>query len=357
MLKLDLIKFQQTFKMYTFRRFSKKQILFWTFKDIIFFIIVSTIPVVIYFFFEFNWMVLPTLPLVLLGTAVAFNIGFKNNNAYDRNWEARKIWGGIVNSSRTFTIMTADFVSNLFSDKPIDDAELKMIKKRLVYRHIAWITALRYQLRAPKEWEHFNHKDVEKNRTQNGHIIDEHDVTLANALKPYLDAQELDEIIAKVNPATNIIRNQSSDIAQLRERHLIDDFRHMEFKNILEELYTLQGKSERIKNYPLPRQYTSISYYFVMLFILIIPFAMIGAFIGEDASIWQVLLAIPASVVVSWVFFTMEKIGDYSENPFEGIGNDVPITSLARTIEIDLKDMLDEDNLPSPILGKDGVVI
>lgn len=343
--------------MYTFRRFSKKQILFWTIKDIAFFVIVSTIPVIIYFFFEFDWMILPTLPLVLLGTAVAFNIGFKNNNAYDRNWEARKIWGGIVNSSRTFTMMTTDFVSNLFTDQPIEDEALKTIKKRLIYRHIAWLTALRYQLRVPKEWEHFNHIDVKKIKTRHGHVVDEHTVALKTALTPYLSDSELTEILGKVNPATNIIRNQSSDIAQLRADHLIDDFRHMEFKKILEEFYTLQGKSERIKNYPLPRQYTSISYYFVMLFILIIPFAMIGAFVGEDSSIWQVLLAIPASVVVSWVFFTMEKIGDYSENPFEGIGNDVPITSLARTIEIDMRDMINETNLPKPIKDNNGVVI
>ncbi|MFK8038700.1 MAG: bestrophin family protein [Crocinitomicaceae bacterium] len=343
--------------MYTFRRFNKKQIFLWTFRDIVFFTIVSAIPILIYFFFEFDWMVLPTLPLVLLGTAVAFNIGFKNNNAYDRNWEARKIWGGIVNSSRTFTIMTNDFIGNLFAEEKASGEELKVIKKRLIYRHIAWLTALRYQLRAPKEWEHFNHKDIKRIKARQGDHVTEHTIELKDALAPYLEAEELGKILKKVNPATNLIRNQSADIAQLREKKLTDDFRHVEFKNILEELYTLQGKSERIKNYPLPRQYTSISYYFVMLFILIIPFAMIGAFTGDDISTWQVLLAIPASVIVSWVFFTMEKIGDYSENPFEGIGNDVPITSLARTIEIDMRDMIDEENLPLPITGKNGVVI
>lgn len=340
--------------MYTFRRFSKKQIFIWTSKDLVFFFIISTIPVAIYYFFGFEWMVIPALPLALLGTAVAFNIGFKNSNAYDRGWEARKIWGGIVNYSRTFTIMTLDYIGNLHAEKTIEKEELASIRKRLVYRHIAWLTALRYQLRVPKEWEHFHHKDVNKYKEKIGNHVLEHTVNIEEVINEFLSEEEMKDVLSRVNPATNLIKNQSKDISELRRRGLLDDFRHMEFTRVLEEFYNLQGKSERIKNYPLPRQYTSISYYFVMLFTMIVPFSMIGAF---EVSDWRVWFVIPFSMMVSWVFFTMEKIGDYSENPFEGIGNDVPITSLSRTIEIDLKDMLDEKNLPDPLKANNGVVI
>jgi putative membrane protein len=340
--------------MYTFRRFTKKQIFLWTLKDIYYFFIISTIPVTIYFFKGWHFMVIPSLPIALLGTAVAFNIGFKNSNAYERGWEARKIWGGIVNYSRTFTIMVADNISDLFLEGEISEEELKSIKKRLVYRHIAWITALRYQLRAPKEWEHFYHKDVAKMKEKKLYSVDEHDFPIDTVINEFLSEEEMEDVLSRVNPATNILKNQSKDIAGLRRKGLTDDLRHVEFTRIIEELYNLQGKSERIKNYPLPRQYTSISYYFVMLFTLVVPFAMLDAF---EASDWKVFLVIPFSMMVSWVFFTMEKIGDYSENPFEGIGNDVPITSLARTIEIDLKDMLDETNLPEPTKANQGVII
>lgn len=326
----------------------------WTLKDIFFFIIVACIPTITYFFFEFDWLVLPNLPLVLLGTAVAFNVGFKNNNAYDRSWEARKIWGGIVNSSRTFSIMTLDFISNLFAEEKISEEELKAIKKKLIYRHIAWLTALRYQLRQAKPWEHFNHKLVKRIKLRFGNHVPEHTADIKDVIKEFISEDEMKDVLNRANTASYLIRNQSKVIAELREKHLIDDFRHMEFKKILEELYTLQGKSERIKNYPLPRQYASISYYFVMLFISILPFAMLGAFTGDGQPIWHVWLTIPSSVVVSWVFFTMEKIGDYSENPFEGVANDVPISSLAKTIEIDLKDMLNED-LPDPLKTQEGI--
>jgi|TARA_B110000908_G_scaffold32472_1_gene38733 putative membrane protein len=333
---------------------------FWTIKDTIFFFIVSIIPVTLYFFTGWHWMVIPSLPIALLGTAVAFNIGFKNSNAYDRGWEARKIWGGIVNYSRTFTVMVSDYISDLHLDGDISEEELKKIKKRLVYRHIAWLTALRYQLRVPKEWEHFFHKDINKMKDKLYFSVDEHDIPIDSVIKEYLSDEEMKDVLSRVNPATNLIKNQSKDISELRKRGLLDDFRHMEFTRILEEFYNLQGKSERIKNFPLPRQYTSVSYYFVMLFVILLPFAMLDAFETDEISQvynWKVWFAVPFSMMVSWVFFTMEKIGDYSENPFEGIGNDVPITSLARTIEIDLKDMLDEQDLPDPIKSKDGVII
>ena len=87
-----------------------------------------------------NWQ-----PVSVLGIAVAFYLGFKNNSSYDRTWEARKIWGGIVNNSRTFGVALNTFINGPAAES---------IKKALIYRHIAWLTALRYQLRLSREWEH-----------------------------------------------------------------------------------------------------------------------------------------------------------------------------------------------------------
>jgi putative membrane protein len=347
--------------MYTFRRFSKKQMLQWTSKDLIFFAIVSAIPVGLFYFLDLRWLAIPTLPVSLIGTAVAFNVGFKNNNAYDRTWEARKIYGGIVNSSRTMGIMTLDFINNLFnSSTAATEKDLKNIKKRIIYRHIAWLTALRYQLRAHKPWEHHQHKDVAKFVKKNGKFIAEQVTPLKEAIEPFLSKAERIDILGRPNPATSLLKNQSRDIAELRAKGLMDDFRHMEFKNIIEEFYTLQGKNERIKNFPLPRQYASVSYHFVMLFITVLPLGILSFFVPTtpaDPLEWYVWLTIPLSMMVQWVFFTMEKIGDYSENPFEGIANDIPITALSRTIEIDLRDMLDEKELPKNITPWNDVIL
>ncbi len=92
---------------------------------------------------------LPWGPLGIIGIAVAFYLGFKNNSSYDRTWEARKIWDSIVNNSRTFGAAVVSFVDGENSDA---------IKKELIYRHIAWMTALRYQLRQSREWEHVENR-------------------------------------------------------------------------------------------------------------------------------------------------------------------------------------------------------
>ena len=104
------------------------------------------------YFLDLTWFKVPWTPLALIGTAVAFVIGFQNNAAYGRIWEARKIWGGIVNTSRTFGMLIQDMVSNEYAKEHLSDEELKKEVKALTYRHIAWMTALRHAMRAPKSW-------------------------------------------------------------------------------------------------------------------------------------------------------------------------------------------------------------
>ena len=100
------------------------------------------------FIYREGWIdiAIPWLPISVIGTAVAFYVGFKNNQAYDRMWEARKIWGGIVNDSRTWGMMVDGYVSKLFATDNLNSDELNVIKRRLIYRHIGWLYAHRSQL-------------------------------------------------------------------------------------------------------------------------------------------------------------------------------------------------------------------
>jgi putative membrane protein len=131
----------------------------------------------------------------------------------------------------------------------------------------------------------------------------------------------------------------------LREVGHLEHFRHLQMQEMITELYTLQGKAERIKNFPFPRQYATVNYFFTVLFVGLLPFGMLNVFAAQNVE-WLIWLSIPFSVIGSWVFWTMEMIGDYSENPFEGLYNDVPISSMAVGIEIDIRQMLDETDLP-----------
>ncbi|MGV3598162.1 MAG: bestrophin family protein [Bacteroidota bacterium] len=331
--------------MHAGRHYSIKEILFWTRRDIIVITILSTLPAVLYDVFNIQWLNIPWLPIALIGTAVAFIIGFKNNATYSRTWEARQIWGSIVNGSRTWGIMAKDFVSNNHAKTPVSVEELKQIQQWLIYRHIAWITALRFQLRQPRKWENLS---VNYNAEyRNLYSIPELENKLEDELAKLLPAEEIKLIISKQNPAAQLITLQSEVLGKLNTAGLLDDLRHVEMQNMLKDFFEQQGKCERIKNFPYPRQFATLNLYFVRLFIILVPFGMLKEFekIGEN-YIW---LTIPFSALVCWVFNTMEKIGEVTENPFEGTANDVPISAISRTIEIDLREMLGETDLPPKI--------
>ena len=324
--------------MFIGRNYSFIQTLHWTKKHILIFIVISSVPVCIYSFT--NWkIIVPWLPISLIGTAVAFYLGFKNNASYDRLWEARKIWGAIINSSRTWTMFVKGYVRDDFQIT----GEVALIQKRLVKRHLAWLHALRFQLRTKRMWEHPTKDEINKHIPR----AEENNSSLSAVLKNYLQQDELNYIVSKTNFAAHILNLQMQDLTSLRSKNYIEDFRHMEMGNVLKDLLDNQGKCERIKNFPFPRQYASMSIYFVWLFIILLPFGLLQEF-AKLGSMY-VWLTIPFSVLISWVFSTMELIGDYSENPFEGLNNDIPITTISRTIEIDILEMIDEGEIPSPI--------
>lgn len=155
--------------------------------------------------------------------------------------------------------------------------------------------------------------------------------------------------------ATQILRKQSERLQELRDQNVFEDFRHMEFHQLIVSFYEDQGKSERIKNFPFPRQYASTALWLTMVFAAFVPFGLLSVF--NSLNPWIHILNAAFSGLIIWVFFLMEKIGDYSENPFEGTYNDVPITSIARGIEIDLREMLNEENVPKPISEVNGFLM
>tara|TARA_R110001592_G_scaffold237306_4_gene496186 strand:+ start:30897 stop:31919 length:1023 start_codon:yes stop_codon:yes gene_type:complete len=330
--------------MYVGKRYPLKGVVNWSKKYIFYFLIIDTLPVLAAYYFNVSWLAIPWQPIALIGIGVSFYLGFKNNSSYDRLWEARKIWGGIVNTSRSFTVMSRDFVTDEFAQNPIGDIELKEHHKNIVHRHIAWLKALTYQLRVPKEWEHSSKEENEMRKSAGVF----HDNAHFENLKPYLSEEEFSYVMSKGNKASHILSLQSKAFKKLKLKGLVDDFRHMELEKMLVEFYALQGKSERIKNFPFPRQYATVNFLFVWIFILLLPFGMLNVF-AEFDNPYLGFMAIPFSMLVSWVFILMEMIGDYSENPFEGLYNDVPISSMARSIEIDIRQMLDEDNLPEEL--------
>jgi len=315
--------------------------------------------VALLYYFEILKIDLPWLPVSVIGTAVAFYVGFKNNQAYDRMWEARKIWGGIVNDSRAWGMMVDSHISNLSATNKKSDEELKAIKKRLIYRHIGWLYAHRSQLLVATPWEHISSNNpgssVFKNTQKKYGIGLLNDEITRTELDLFLPNEEKERLINNQNTATQIINEQSRDLAKLREEGMLDGFRFIQMEEVLRTFYALQGKNERIKKFPLPRQYAHMSRFFVGIFVMLLPFSMVPELM--KVADWGVWLAVPIAALIAWVYVMMEVIGDITQNPFQGLPNDIPMMSLCRAIEIDLREMLGETELPPAVQSKKGILM
>ncbi|MFV8749996.1 bestrophin family protein [Nannocystaceae bacterium ST9] len=328
--------------MHAGRHYSLREVALWTRRETLIFLVIATVPTLLYVLAGWTWLTVPWLPIALVGTAVAFITGFKNNASYSRMWEARQIWGATVNSSRTWGIEVLDYVK-----------AGPAVHARLIHRHLAWLTALRYQLREPRKWENLGQAhNVEYRRHYH---VAEQESALTDELAALISAEDLAHVLAKKNRATHLIALQSAELRRLHADGAIDDFRHIEMVKLLAEFYDQQGKSERIKNFPYPRQFATLNLFFVWLFVTLVPFGLLQEFaeLGDHFA-W---LTIPASVIVAWVFHTMDKIGESSENPFEGGPNDVPITALCRTIEIDLRELLGERDVPPALQAVNDILM
>jgi len=336
--------------MYTGSHYPWRQVLYWTRRDVGVLLLIAAIPTAAYALLDWKWLSIPWLPIALVGTAVAFLVGFKNNASYDRLWEARRVWGGIVNASRTWGLMARDYLS----DQQAHPSEpLAAAHRELFSRHFAWLTALRHQLREPRVWETIS-KPHNAEYRKRWYRVDEHETELGPVLATYLAPDEHEQVMRASNKPTQVLALQSRHLVRLLRAGLIDDFRHMELERVLAELLAQQGASERIKNFPYPRQYATLNLWFVNIFVVLVPLGMLQEFekLGRE-FVW---LSIPFSALACWIFKTMEKIGESSESPFEGSANDVPITAISRAIEIDLRQMLGDHDVPPAIVAEHDIL-
>ncbi|AII54516.1 MULTISPECIES: bestrophin family protein [Hymenobacter] len=297
----------------------------YSWKDVLIFLGYDTLLAVLHGPLQVRWLDIPWQLISILGVAVSFYVGFKNSSSYNRFSEARQLWGGIVNRSRSWAMLV---LGNTDPLGPALTPAQVAAQQRLIYRHLAWVNALRLHLRRqPERWE--------------------------AEVAPFLGPDESVYLRAVANRPAQLLLRQTHDLRQaaglyteLQQRTLTEDLR---------ELTNLQGGCERIKNTPFPRQYAFSSAAFVWLFIALLPLGLLAEF--EKLGHGQYWMTIPFSVLVSWVFVTMELVGHISEDPFENRMNDVPMTALCRTIEIDLRQMLGEQQVPAPVQPVEDVLL
>lgn len=335
--------------MYTARRIPLRIIFPFAWKPVLIFIVYSSAIYVLHTVVGWDHLLLPFLPITLIGTAVAFYIGFKNNSSYERLWEGRRIWGAIVNASRAWGVQVIDYVDSPKPYAGLPDHVAKA-QRELIYNHLAYINALRSQLRRKTVWEEHRPEIDILNR-----IGDFHTTHVETELKKFMSEEDARRLSKHANPATQLLKQQSAILRQLHVDGLIDNFKHIELMKLITEFYNQQGACERIKSFPFPRQWAFFSSVFIYIFIALLPFGLLNEFVKLDGC--YTWLVIPFTTLIAWVFNTMEVIGDSSENPFENGINDVPMTAICRTIEIDLREMLGETDLPPRIQAIDHILL
>jgi len=260
----------------------------------------------------------------LLGTVVGIFLVFRFNEAYQRWWEARTLWGALVNESRSFarqvtTLLTGDRAPNVGS--PTECAELQ---KELVHRHLAYCNALRLSLRQEDSWDE---------------------------LAPFLSASELSELRAYANKATRLNQAQGERLTQSLGTDISQQLLLIQLDSTLTRLLDVQGGCERIKNTVFPDEVRFISRALVWFSTIAIPIAFLRS--GTDAAAFELL----AVIAICLSFMIVEQLGSSLKNPFENQDNDIPMTALCRSIEIDLRQQLGETKIPPPIEPIDGVLM
>lgn len=313
-------------------RFS--EFLIWTRRQIYGLALWAAVPVVLFRFVGWTWLSVPMTVVALLGTAASFIVGFKNVQTYNRAMEGEVVWTSILSASRLWGLIARDF--------PQDVA----ISKTLIDRHLAWLTALRYELRQPRVWESMNRSfNAEYQRF---YRIPEREISIDALLPEYLPGDERVQVLASANRATKVLSLQGAAIAKLYASGQIGANFYMEMERALRDLIDLQAKAERLKNFPYPRQYATVNTLFVRFFCLFFPFGLLQEFNKLNDGVTgfmhgnMIWLVVPFSVMVSWMYTSLEQVGSSTENPFEGGANDVPISMLCRTIERELREMLGE---------------
>jgi len=248
---------------------------------------------------------LPEMPLTIpafIGTAISILLSFKLSQSYDRWWEARKVWGSIVNDSRSFVIQLQTLIA-AGNDDHI---------RKLAYRQIAWCYSLGQSLRRLDPIEN---------------------------LEQYLTPEDIAAIRKHNNQPLAMLQLHGMDIKDLKTKSQLDTFSQIQLDNTLVRLCDAQGKAERIKGTVFPVTYRLFLHSIIYLFVVTLSISL------QDVAGY---FEIPLLLLISAAFFLLEKSATHMQDPFENRPTDTAVTTIARTIETNIRQLLRESPVPQP---------
>ncbi|SEW16328.1 putative membrane protein [Chitinophaga sp. YR573] len=252
--------------------------------------------------FKLTNMEIPLAVPMIMGTVISLLLAFRSNQAYDRWWEARTIWGAIVNDSRSLSRQILSFID--------DREDTVLFREKLVRRQIAWCYALSQSLRG---------------------------LDAKEGLERLLSKREMAFISKYTSVPMALLELHARDLNYALKQEWLNEYQQVELDRTLSRLCDAMGKCERIKNTVFPATYSLYIHFSMNFFILLLPFALIQNF-G--------VLAIPMVVAISASFLLIEKMAIHLQDPFDNKPTDTPMTAISRNIERDLKQMLNDHQIP-----------
>ncbi len=275
---------------------------------------------VTYVYAGWTWIALPHIPLSIFGGAIGVIVGFRNNSSYQRWWEARTLWGAIVNYSRTLARQSLTLINAPAGSSETEQAGVRLVQREIVLHQIAYVHALRAHLRGHEPW---------------------------SELVQLLPADEIERLRSEKNIPFALQQRMAKLLQECYRREWIDTIRWTTIDNSLTALMNAQGGAERIKNTPMPKQYDFFPRVFVAVYCLLLPLGLVANL--------QLLTPV-GSTLVGFIFLALDEIGRDLEAPFDNREHDVPLTSISRTIEINLKQALGDAPLPEPEKAINGIL-
>lgn len=266
---------------------------------------VSIIGLLAYNVTEVFHQEIPDMPIAIpafLGTAISIILSFKLNQSYDRWWEARKIWGSIVNDSRNLILQLQCFLRS---------ANEPAIRK-IALRQIGWCFSLGQSLRG---------------------------LNPVSSLEKYLAESELSQVARHHNKPLAILQLNTQEISRLRQLDQLDTYSLVQVNNTLVSLTNSMGMAERIKSTVFPATYRLFLHLFIYLFVITLSISL-----TDIHSYFE----IPLLMVISSAFFLLERTATHLQDPFSNKPTDTAMTAIASTIEINLRQLINDADIPLP---------
>ena len=267
--------------------------------------IYTTLIAVVYNYYDLTALSIPLNVPMIAGTVISLLLAFRSNQAYDRWWEARNIWGAIVNDSRTLARQVLSFTGREYAGD-----EVSQFAEKFVRRQMGWCYSLSHQLR--KE-----------------------DGTMG--IDKFISRREVNQISRYDNIPVALLEQHARDLGYALEQGWVNQYQHVEIDRTVSRLCDAMGKCERIKNTIFPATYSLYIHFAMNLFIILLPFGLL-----ESCG----LFVIPIVVAIAASFMLIEKMAIHLQDPFENKPTDTPMTAISINIEKDLRQMLNDHHLP-----------